>query len=120
MVDGYDLIRKLGCFGCHEINGYDGPDNRIGPDMRTEPNYYGAGLQLAYTASQRAEELSKLNEDLAGKVDQLEGKKKQATQDLMAVIQDYVGGPDKTGVFEQIEQLGREFAEDPARRCATA
>ncbi|MFP6762778.1 MAG: c-type cytochrome, partial [Planctomycetaceae bacterium] len=33
---GWQLIRKYGCFGCHEINGYDGQD-RIGPDLRLEP-----------------------------------------------------------------------------------
>lgn len=33
---GWQLIRKYGCFGCHDINGYDGGD-RIGPDLRLEP-----------------------------------------------------------------------------------
>lgn len=34
--EGWDLIQKYGCFGCHEINGFDGHD-RIGPDLRLEP-----------------------------------------------------------------------------------
>ncbi|MGZ0171687.1 MAG: hypothetical protein ACKVHE_19260, partial [Planctomycetales bacterium] len=34
--EGWELIQKYGCFGCHEINGYDGHD-RIGPDIRLEP-----------------------------------------------------------------------------------
>jgi len=34
--EGWELIQKYGCFGCHEINGYDGHD-RIGPDLRLEP-----------------------------------------------------------------------------------
>jgi cytochrome c551/c552 len=34
---GYELIKNYGCFGCHEINGYDGT-RPIGPDMRLEPN----------------------------------------------------------------------------------
>lgn len=34
--EGYNLIRKYGCFGCHEIHGFDG-GNAIGPDMRLEP-----------------------------------------------------------------------------------
>ena len=34
--DGWQLIQKYGCFGCHEINGFDGHD-RIGPDLRLEP-----------------------------------------------------------------------------------
>jgi cytochrome c551/c552/cell division protein FtsB len=33
---GWQLIRKYGCFGCHEIKGFDGHD-RIGPDLRLEP-----------------------------------------------------------------------------------
>ncbi len=33
---GYTLIQKYGCFGCHEIQGYDG-GVAIGPDMRLEP-----------------------------------------------------------------------------------
>ena len=34
--EGWQLIQKYGCFGCHEINGFDGHD-RIGPDLRLEP-----------------------------------------------------------------------------------
>lgn len=34
--EGYELIRKYGCFGCHEINGYAGT-KPIGPDLRLEP-----------------------------------------------------------------------------------
>lgn len=33
---GFQLIQKYGCFGCHEIHGYDG-GVAIGPDMRLEP-----------------------------------------------------------------------------------
>ena len=40
LVKGYHLIRQYGCFGCHDVNGYDGPTKRIGPDMRLEPNYH--------------------------------------------------------------------------------
>jgi len=47
LMHGYDLVRKYGCYACHEINGYDG-DRRIGPDMRLEPNVFAAaqGLQV--------------------------------------------------------------------------
>jgi cbb3-type cytochrome oxidase cytochrome c subunit len=37
LLKGYDLIRELGCFGCHEINGHKG-GRRVGPDMRLEPS----------------------------------------------------------------------------------
>lgn len=45
VVHGYHLVSKYGCFGCHEINGYDGK-RRIGPDLRLEPNVYAAAIQL--------------------------------------------------------------------------
>lgn len=46
LTHGYNLLRKYGCYGCHEIKGYDGPARRIGPDMRLEPNYFAAAQQL--------------------------------------------------------------------------
>ncbi|HEV2969676.1 MAG TPA: hypothetical protein VGY55_06775 [Pirellulales bacterium] len=45
LVAGYEIIRRYGCFGCHEINGFDGK-RRIGPDLRLEPNYSAAAAQL--------------------------------------------------------------------------
>lgn len=36
LFKGYELIRQYGCFGCHEINGYNN-GKPIGPDMRLEP-----------------------------------------------------------------------------------
>lgn len=36
LLRGYEIIREVGCYGCHEINGWkDGV--RIGPDLRLEP-----------------------------------------------------------------------------------
>ena len=45
LVEGYNLVRQYGCFGCHEINGFDGP-RRIGPDLRLEPNDPAVAHQL--------------------------------------------------------------------------
>jgi mono/diheme cytochrome c family protein len=45
VTHGYQLIQKYGCFGCHEINGYENGES-IGPDMRTEPNYYAAAYEV--------------------------------------------------------------------------
>ena len=47
LVEGYHLIRQYGCYGCHEINGYAGPDKRIGPDMRVTPNYHEVAEAIA-------------------------------------------------------------------------
>jgi len=47
LVEGYHTIRQYGCYGCHEINGWAGPDQRIGPDMRLAPNYHEVAGALA-------------------------------------------------------------------------
>lgn len=52
LTHGYHLIRKYGCYGCHEVNGYDGPNKRVGPDLRIEPNYFAAAQQLLHELSQ--------------------------------------------------------------------
>ncbi|HTI50956.1 MAG TPA: c-type cytochrome [Planctomycetaceae bacterium] len=36
LTRGFELIQQYGCFGCHEINGYNA-GQPIGPDMRLEP-----------------------------------------------------------------------------------
>ena len=48
LVEGYELVRQYGCYGCHEINGFDGPNKRIGPDLRVEPNYYDVAAQILH------------------------------------------------------------------------
>ncbi len=48
LMDGHNTIRTYGCFGCHEIKGFDGPTKRIGPDLRLEPNYFAAADQLRH------------------------------------------------------------------------
>lgn len=47
VFQGYRLIQKFGCFGCHEIHGFEG-DKSIGPDLRLEPSYTEAAKQLLY------------------------------------------------------------------------
>jgi cytochrome c2 len=46
VTHGYHLVRKYGCFGCHEVNGFDGPLKRVGPDLRLEPNYFAVAQEL--------------------------------------------------------------------------
>ena len=46
LVQGYHLVREFGCYGCHEITGYEGPTKRIGPDLRIEPNYYDVASEI--------------------------------------------------------------------------
>jgi mono/diheme cytochrome c family protein len=52
LVEGYELVQYYGCFGCHEVNGYDGPQHRIGPDLRNEPPYFAAAQQVDFELSQ--------------------------------------------------------------------
>jgi mono/diheme cytochrome c family protein len=37
VVRGYNLVKTYGCFGCHEIHGFE-VGKPIGPDLRLEPN----------------------------------------------------------------------------------
>ncbi len=37
VVEGHQIISQYGCYGCHEMNGYDA-GRSIGPDLRLEPN----------------------------------------------------------------------------------
>jgi cytochrome c551/c552 len=46
LVEGYNIIRQYGCFGCHDINGWDGPTRRRGPDLRAEPTYFAAAQSV--------------------------------------------------------------------------
>ena len=66
LVKGYEIVRNYGCFGCHEINGFDGPTKRVGPDLRTEPTYYAAAAQLKIDSN-----FAKLDDEVKGWVDTL-------------------------------------------------
>lgn len=57
LMHGYHLIRKYGCYGCHEVNGYDGPSKRIGPDLRLEPNFFAVAQQFDHEAEQQVAKL---------------------------------------------------------------
>ncbi len=46
LVEGYHLVSQYGCYGCHEITGFDGPTKRTGPDLRLEPNFAEVGKQI--------------------------------------------------------------------------
>jgi cytochrome c2 len=64
LVEGYHLVREYGCYGCHEVPGFDGPNKRIGPDMRLEPNYAEVAKQIILT--ERG--LAPAEKDLASKI----------------------------------------------------
>ena len=60
---GYSLIRKYGCFGCHEIHGFDG-GLAIGPDIRLEPQTDDQRKRVAEDPSQVAGKFRKVGPSL--------------------------------------------------------
>lgn len=46
LLEGYHRVRQLGCFGCHEIAGFDPAQRPVGPDLRLEPPYHEAAAAL--------------------------------------------------------------------------
>ncbi|MBL8851332.1 MAG: c-type cytochrome, partial [Planctomycetaceae bacterium] len=63
LYDGYTLIQELGCFGCHEINGYDGT-RVIGPDLRLEPQTAEEAERIAADPNQVAGTMRKVGPSL--------------------------------------------------------
>ena len=53
VVQGHNLIQTYGCFGCHEISGYDGT-KIIGPDLRLEPSSAEEAAEIAKDPNQVA------------------------------------------------------------------
>jgi cbb3-type cytochrome oxidase cytochrome c subunit len=94
VVRGYNTIRKFGCYGCHEINGFDGPDKRIGPDMRVEPNYSAAALQLKADAG--FAHLSSVDQQLVNRL-VTHPEDDAARHDLLQVIEQDVDTLDAVG-----------------------
>jgi cytochrome c551/c552 len=80
LMKGYHLVRDFGCYGCHEINGYDGT-KRIGPDMRIEPNYYEVASQILVDSG-----LNDVERELARRVAQ-RPEDAEARNELMRAIQ---------------------------------
>ncbi|MCI0362177.1 MAG: hypothetical protein L0211_27155 [Planctomycetaceae bacterium] len=122
VVHGYQLIRKYGCFGCHEINGFDGPTRRVGPDLRTEPNYFAAAQALlpllpARQAYLETTLLARLNESIApaeAEVKQL-GEQRAALEERKSQIDQSAADKDAQtkAVDDELAQLA--LLEKPAQ-----
>ncbi len=73
LVHGYNVIEKYGCYGCHEVKGFDGPTKRIGPDMRLEPMFYAVAQgilpELQKTEKELADAKASANAENAAAVD---------------------------------------------------
>lgn len=57
LLRGYNLVREMGCFGCHEIQGVKS-GRAVGPDMRLEPT---PALDLLSAAEQEKAKADPLN-----------------------------------------------------------
>jgi mono/diheme cytochrome c family protein len=60
---GYNLIKEYGCFGCHEIQGFDGT-RPIGPDLRLEPSTEAEAEKIAKDPTQIAGTMRKVGPSL--------------------------------------------------------
>lgn len=83
LVEGWTLVQDYGCFGCHEINGYNGPDERIGPDLRLEPNYAEVAQQIL-----RDDGLAEEHRELAERLVQVPDDVRTRNQLFVAIRQD--------------------------------
>ena len=63
VVEGHQLMSNYGCFGCHEVNGYDGKRS-IGPDLRLEPNTPEQAAKIASDPNAVAGEMRKVGPSL--------------------------------------------------------
>ncbi|MFM9023833.1 MAG: hypothetical protein ACKON7_00575, partial [Planctomycetaceae bacterium] len=92
LVEGYHLIRQYGCYGCHEINGWAGPDKRLGPDMRLQPGFHEVAEALQADAG-----LRELGDTVAGGVEEVRSSPdgRQARERLRdAIERDAAAGKD--------------------------
>ena len=91
LTHGYNLVREYGCFGCHEINGYEG-EKRIGPDMRLEPNFFAGAAQIKN-----------------------DPKFAELTAEQQSWVNQIIVNPERTEVRHQLLQFLKddEFSEEP-------
>jgi len=66
LVEGYQLVRRNGCFGCHEIKGIDPTGRRVGPDLRL------AGDDIEAAEAHRLGLLKKVGPNLRYAVDRMD------------------------------------------------
>lgn len=141
VTHGYQLVRKFGCFGCHEVNGFDGPTKRVGPDLRLEPNYFAVAQELirnldldqreavfqklldAELDSQAGEKtVRQLKDELqaaAGRRLEAEEKKKQLTMATPPADEQQIQALDQTiAEAQQVEQMIGAALQDVAPKLS--
>ncbi|HVX15533.1 MAG TPA: PDZ domain-containing protein [Pirellulales bacterium] len=114
LVEGYNTIRQFGCFGCHEINGWDGPSRRRGPDLRAEPAYFAAAQSILTDRGLSDHERS-LAEEVVAHPDRHEARKLLA--ELIKADAALVPPADEKAP-QTDEKMGDEVAEQKALEMA--
>lgn len=97
LMHGYHLIRKYGCFGCHEVNGYDGPTKRVGPDMRLEPNFFAVAQQFDFEVTEGA----KLTSPTATQDDAAAARQSRLSE-MLDLAQQLAKHPDDNGIRHRL------------------
>ncbi len=105
VFEGYQIVKTYGCFGCHEINGYDGAIS-IGPDVRLEPTFMAAATQVLQDPA-----IKDLDVVAAGNLPGLVAKTTEAVTQLSAPL-----STTKTAEEQTQEVLSRLQAIDEASR----
>jgi len=119
LVSGYRLVEQYGCFGCHEINGYDGPDRRVGPDLRAAPNYYAFAANLLLEIEPRLSEarsllerMRELEDPYRSEFDRLQADIKKLQDQKSALLQEAAKKPDAAAqIAEQTKPLDEQISE---------
>jgi len=113
LMHGYDLIRKYGCYGCHEINGHEG-DKRIGPDLRLEPNYFAAAQALQGRLPSSKEKLEADLKEAGEQQGELEKQRAEKQEALSKLQEDTQEGeeapPEVAELQKEISKIGEEIA----------
>ena len=112
VVHGYQLIRKYACYGCHEVNGFDGPNRRVGPDLRSEPAYFAVAQQLEGELIVRSADLQAASQQAseadAAEIARIQGQIDRTFRPLAAQL---VNHPEENSVRHRLKQLIEEDAQ---------
>ncbi len=117
VVHGYNLVRKFGCFGCHEIKGYDTPEKRVGPDLRLEPGYFAAAQMLASYLPDKVKQFGEPYRPLKERLAPLLEEQRKLQQEIdsrtieRTALQKVTENPDTARIASLTEEINK-FTED--------
>ncbi len=112
VVHGYNLVRKFGCFGCHEINGFGERGMRVGPDLRLEPNFYAVAHELSRSFDERTVQLEPDRASLAEALEPLTSQSGMINAQIQQLTQrkEQLAAESPETNEQQIAQIDRQLA----------